>query len=99
MGVWEAYFLPQRGRSQCPAWRQALPCTLARLRDGVAMVQSADLGDANCPDGEQQLPGPGGRVFGRPRCGWGDKNSLGPGRRAVKPRNEPLAEEPQAPSG
>jgi hypothetical protein len=23
----------------------------------IAMVQSADLGEAHCPDGEQQLPG------------------------------------------
>src|SRR5450756_1586445 len=46
MGVLEAFFLPRRGRSLCPAWRQALRCPLASLRHArVAMMQSADLGD------------------------------------------------------
>jgi hypothetical protein len=37
------------------------------LRDaGVAMGQSADLGDAHCPDGEQQLPGLEDEVHGGP---------------------------------
>ena len=37
------------------------------LRDaGVAMGQSADLGDAHCPDGEQELPGLEDEVHGGP---------------------------------
>jgi hypothetical protein len=35
MGVWEALFLARRGRSLCPAWRQALPCTLARNENAL----------------------------------------------------------------
>jgi hypothetical protein len=67
MGVWEAFFLARRRRSLCPAWRQALPCTLACLRHArVAMMQSADLGDAHCPDGEQELPGQEDEVHGGP---------------------------------
>ena len=67
MGVWEAFFLARRRRSLCPAWRQALPCTLACLSDaGVAMGQSADQGDAHCPDGEEELPGLEDEVHGRP---------------------------------
>jgi hypothetical protein len=67
MGVWEAFFLPRRGRSLCPAWRQALRCPLASLRHArVAVMQAADLGDAHCPDGEQQLPGLEDEVHGRP---------------------------------
>jgi hypothetical protein len=35
------------------------------LRDaGVAMVQSADLGDAPCPNGDQELPGLEDEVHG-----------------------------------
>jgi hypothetical protein len=38
---------------------------LARLRHAdVAMGQSADLGDAHCPDGEQELPGLEDEVHG-----------------------------------
>jgi hypothetical protein len=41
--------------------------TETRLRDaGVAMGQSADLGDAHCPDGEQELPGLEDEVHGGP---------------------------------
>jgi hypothetical protein len=37
------------------------------LRDaGVAMGQSADLGDAHRPDGEQELPGLEDEVHGGP---------------------------------
>jgi hypothetical protein len=37
------------------------------LRDaGVAMGQSADLGDAHCQDGEQELPGLEDEVQGGP---------------------------------
>jgi hypothetical protein len=40
-------------------------CTGTSLRDaGVAMGQSADLGDAHCPDGEQELPGLEDEVHG-----------------------------------
>src|ERR1019366_2950289 len=39
----------------------------------------------------------GGRSSWRTRCGCGDKHSFGPGRRAVKRLNEPMAKEPQAP--
>jgi hypothetical protein len=67
MGVWEALFLAGRRRSLCPAWRQALPCTLACLRHaGEAMGQFAYLGDAHCPDGEQDLPGLEDEVHGGP---------------------------------
>jgi hypothetical protein len=67
MGGGEALFLAGRRRSLCPAWRQAFPCTLACLRHAdVAMVQSADLGDAHCPDGEQELPGLEDEVHGGP---------------------------------
>ena len=41
--------------------------TETRLCDaGVAMEQSADLGDAHCPDGEQVLPGLEDEVHGGP---------------------------------
>jgi hypothetical protein len=44
-----------------------LGCTGTNLRDaGVAMGQSADLGDAPCPDGEQELPGLEDEVHGGP---------------------------------
>jgi hypothetical protein len=37
------------------------------LRDaGVAVGQSAELGDAHCPDGEQELPGLEDEVHGGP---------------------------------
>ena len=40
---------------------------LAGLRDSrVAMMESADLGDAHCPDGEQELPGLEDEVHGGP---------------------------------
>jgi hypothetical protein len=67
MGVCEAFFLARRRRSLCPAWRQTMRCTLARLRDARAATgQSADLGDAHCPDGEQELPGQEDEVHGGP---------------------------------
>jgi hypothetical protein len=41
--------------------------TETSLRDaGVAKGQSADLGDAHCPDGEQELPGLENEVHGGP---------------------------------
>jgi hypothetical protein len=48
MGVWEALFLARRRRSPCPAWHQAMRCTLACLRHArAAMMQTPDLGDGN----------------------------------------------------
>jgi hypothetical protein len=42
-------------------------CTGTSLRDaGVARGQSADLGDAHCPDGEPELPGLEDEVHGGP---------------------------------
>jgi hypothetical protein len=42
-------------------------CTGTSLRDaGVAMGQFADLGDAHCPDGDQELPGLEDEVHGGP---------------------------------
>ena len=39
--------------------------TETRLRDaGAAMGQSANMGDAHCPDGEQELPGLEDEVHG-----------------------------------
>ncbi len=67
MGVGEAFFLAGRRRSLWPAWRQALPCTLACLRHAhVAMGQCADLWDAHRRDGEQELPGLEDEVHGGP---------------------------------
>jgi hypothetical protein len=52
--------------------------------------------------GRRSLPGwravvarAGGRSSWRTRCGCGDKHSFGPGRRAVKRLNGPMAKEPQ----
>jgi hypothetical protein len=52
--------------------------TETRLRDaGVAMGQSADLGDAHCPDGEQALPGLEDEVHGGPDAAVGTIIALG----------------------
>jgi hypothetical protein len=64
-----------------------------------------------CSDGAIRRPGghplpgwragvarAGGRSSWRTRCGCGDKHSFGPGRRAVKRLNGPMAKEPQASS-
>ena len=64
-----------------------------------------------CSDGAIRRPGrrplpvwragvarAGGRSSWQTRCGCGDKHSFGPGSRAVKRLNGPMAEEPQAPS-
>jgi hypothetical protein len=53
-------------------------CMGARLRDaGVAMGQFADLGDAHCPDCEQQLPGLEDEVHGGPDADVGTSIASG----------------------
>jgi hypothetical protein len=48
------------------------------LRDaGVAMGQFADLGDAHCPDGEQELPGLENEVHGGPDADVGTSIASG----------------------
>jgi hypothetical protein len=41
------------------------------------MGQSADLGDAHCPDGEQELPGPEDEVHGGPDAAVGTRIDSG----------------------
>jgi hypothetical protein len=66
MGVWEAFFPPARTLF-VPGMAPGNAMPLAGLRDaGLATGQSADLGDAHCPDGEQELPGLEDEVHGGP---------------------------------
>ena len=41
------------------------------------MGQSADLGDAHCPDGDQELPGLEDEVHGRPDVAVGTSKASG----------------------
>jgi hypothetical protein len=60
------------------------------------MEQSADLGTP-MRGWRAGVARAGGRSSWPTRCGHGDKNSFGPGRRAVKRLNGPTSKQPQAP--
>ncbi len=98
MGVWEAFFLPgaDAPRAQHGTRLGDAPClpTPRACSDGAIRRP----GGRPLPGWRAGVARAGGRSSWRTRCGCGDKHSFGPGRRAVKRLNGPMAEEPQAPS-